>query len=844
MPTTPTTWRDEYRINQNTAGDQSDPVITVLADGNYLVTWTDANSTIGPDAGTDIVGRIYDMNGNSVGGSFQMNVTNTGDNETNPTIAAITGGGFVVVYEVEDAGTTSIYYDRYDVSGAHFDGGTITSYSSPAVVSGPSVSVFDNGNFLVTYDYYSGTNTRMIYGTLVESDGTIGTEQIIRSDSDTFGAGSDPISVNSATLNDGSVVTVFIERDFGQYHVEYQIVNSDGSLGGTNTSVTTGASNYSDPQVSALSTGGFVIVWESNGVIGGQALTAGGSGLSLTLTMPSGTDTQTSPDVIGLSDGGFFAVWYNATLGTLEGASYTENGTLQGSIYTISDDASGPGGQITDPELGLTADGRVVVTWQNREIYTEILDTRESTIYLTGDEGYVHARLAGGTIIGSSDADDVHGESNADNIYSGGGNDTLYGAGGNDLLSGGSGDDVLTGGNGNDSFYGGSGIDTIIGGNGADMIRGGHDTDELFGGGGGDTFLIYSGEMFDNIYGGNGKDELNLTGAIVANGVYDFAAGTMSSSQFAGTFILDSIESFVDGDSDSTIYDLNGDFTINAGGGNDTVYEHAGGGKDVFRLGAGNDLLIIGTNNIGGVGSDIFNGGNGVDTIDYSNVSFSAGNNVVIDLSSGTISRNGASEAVVAFENVIGSQGSEEIIGNGADNIIDAGTGTDTVRGNNGNDTLSGGGGNDDLFGGNGADTVFGGTGSDELTGASGNDDLHGENGGDELFGGKGHDDLYGGGGNDILAGGKGHDDLYGGGGNDVFVFEDAFGDDTIYDFGPNNNKEKIDLSAVTAITGFADLNNNHMTQDGDDVLIEDGNHSIRLIDVDIADLDGIDFIF
>ena len=55
---------------------QDDPVITQLANGNVLITWTDYdNSGVGSPAGADVVGRIFDPLGNAVTGEFLLNVT-------------------------------------------------------------------------------------------------------------------------------------------------------------------------------------------------------------------------------------------------------------------------------------------------------------------------------------------------------------------------------------------------------------------------------------------------------------------------------------------------------------------------------------------------------------------------------------------------------------------------------------------------------------------------------------------------------------------------------------------------------------------------------------------------
>ncbi|MDE4131486.1 hypothetical protein PXK00_00060 [Phaeobacter sp. QD34_3] len=153
--------------------------------------------------------------------------------------------------------------------------------------------------------------------------------------------------------------------------------------------------------------------------------------------------------------------------------------------------------------------------------------------------------------------------------------------------------------------------------------------------------------------------------------------------------------------------------------------------------------------------------------------------------------------------------------------------------------------GDDILIGTNGRDRILGLGGDDEISGLKQRDVLKGGAGQDTLNGGSGNDKLFGGSGGDVLNGQKGNDLLIGGGGADTFVFSGAFGNDRIRDFNANSNREDIDLSGIEEITGMRDLRRNHMREDGDDVIIEDGNgNSITLLDVDISDLGSGDFIF
>lgn len=183
--------------------------------------------------------------------------------------------------------------------------------------------------------------------------------------------------------------------------------------------------------------------------------------------------------------------------------------------------------------------------------------------------------------------------------------------------------------------------------------------------------------------------------------------------------------------------------------------------------------------------------------------------------------------------------------GNALDNAVFGSDGNNLLRGFKGNDTLSGGGGADSLIGGSGKDKLLGGKGYDLLNGGSGRDLLKGENGNDRLAGKNGNDTLKGGYGDDSLNGGLGDDVLNGGPGSDRFQFYGAFGNDTIIGFDANDDAEKIDLSAIAAITDFTDLVANHLSTVPGGVLIDDlAGNTILLKNVEIADLHGADFVF
>ena len=199
----------------------------------------------------------------------------------------------------------------------------------------------------------------------------------------------------------------------------------------------------------------------------------------------------------------------------------------------------------------------------------------------------------------------------------------------------------------------------------------------------------------------------------------------------------------------------------------------------------------------------------------------------------------------VGDDSIDGGDGDDEILGGVGEDKIDGGRGNDQIFAGRGDDQIDGGSGHDSIEGGDGDDQITGGLGGDSIDGGAGNDWIRGNGSGDIIDGGSGDDTIFGDGGSDVIEGGDGNDLLFGGLGSDTFVFNDRNDANEIGDFDAGDDNEVIDLRGLSAITDFADLSDNHMRQEEDDVVIDDGaGTTITLKAVNIADLDANDFIF
>ncbi|MBJ2153373.1 calcium-binding protein [Paracoccus sp. IB05] len=131
------------------------------------------------------------------------------------------------------------------------------------------------------------------------------------------------------------------------------------------------------------------------------------------------------------------------------------------------------------------------------------------------------------------------------------------------------------------------------------------------------------------------------------------------------------------------------------GSGADLVDTCSGIMNGTVSGGAGNDVFIGNPNR-----AETFNGGDGVDVLDFRN-----GGSVIVALDlSRPNSGQALGDAYFGFENVFGSQSNDILTGSNGNNVLTGEDGADWLHGRDGSDILRGG---------PGADTLAGGTGND-----------------------------------------------------------------------------------------------------------------------------------
>ena len=87
----------EFVVNDKISGGQITPQITALSNGRFAVTWMDNSVNFGTPAGDVIKATIFSANGAAVTAEFQVNAI-IADTQFDPQVAALANGRFVVTW--------------------------------------------------------------------------------------------------------------------------------------------------------------------------------------------------------------------------------------------------------------------------------------------------------------------------------------------------------------------------------------------------------------------------------------------------------------------------------------------------------------------------------------------------------------------------------------------------------------------------------------------------------------------------------------------------------------------------------------------------------------------------
>ncbi|MFC5068711.1 calcium-binding protein [Flaviflagellibacter deserti] len=323
------------------------------------------------------------------------------------------------------------------------------------------------------------------------------------------------------------------------------------------------------------------------------------------------------------------------------------------------------GGWIYTPAEGMTGFATLTYTISDGK-----LSVQHTAQFRVVDYHEINGTVAADALVGTLHKDQIDAGEGNDNVDARAGNDTIWAGGGDDHINAGSGDDIVVAGAGNDLIFAGLGNDVVWAGAGDDRVFGEEGDDVLKGEDGKDK--LDGGPGDDTLDGGADDDELY--------------AGADNDVLQGGT-------------GDDLLRGMTGNDVLDGGADEDQVYGDEG------------DDVITGTTD---AAADVYDGGDGQDTVDYS----AAATGIILDLKTGLATGVEIGADLLAnIEKVIAGDGDDVLRGDAEDNVLDGGGGNDTICDDLGSDTVYGGDGDDCIVAATDAssDVYDGGSGSDTV---------------------------------------------------------------------------------------------------------------------------------
>ncbi|WP_299936639.1 calcium-binding protein [uncultured Pelagimonas sp.] len=860
------------------------PQITVLNDGNSVLTWTARGGRPGE---AEVWARVSAPDGTPIGAAFLVNTT-TDFSQSEPDVLALPDGGFVIVWQsfgqdhfFYESGPTQgrdwsqqfgVYQQVYDADANPVGGETLVNEGHIfGAQVWPELTPLADGGYVVTW-VHNNTITEeehryTLYSRVYDSSGDPVGDPFRNPGSAPFetnaGTAYEPPYYNTvaSSLPNGNLVYSWYAVHSADIFIT--ITDLDGAL--VNQFKLTESLDVSPNYIQSvlgLPNGNIMIAWYDDNFISDSLAVAivdetGEHVVPVTFAVPF--DQEIRWDLSGvelnlLPDGNVLVSWIDINDGILRGRIISPDGTHLTDIINLTPEGVIPNGY----EIGVE-DGRIAIYSELNLLQNDILTadsfvqyftvglvpddiegtSREDLIEIEGSDGLARSGPRDDTVIGGEGSDLVMGGSGADSLVGHTGDDRLIGGSGADTLLGGAGRDVLVGGTAPDSLVGGDADDYLEGGAGHDMLRGGAGDDYLFGGIGSDTLFGDAGNDFlldashirfgppldpSFLYGGEGDDTLE---SIVSGGLLDGGPGN------------DILQNLTDAQ-------FGAGSTVRAGEGDDLVFTNqrtnpidGGDGYDILFFDV--DVVVDSNRVYVDMEAETFYDGNflrenvvaspvgsvtGFEEVVFGNgpIHLAYGGFETDDIVSYD-SRSYGSD-ILFFTNVIlDARGGDDYIYDRFQEFNEADQGLyeagfATIHGGDGNDTIRSGNAFSEIHGGDGDDFITARVAVDLLYGDAGNDHLESGGSDDTLFGGTGNDTLRGNEDQDRLEGGEGDDLIAGNTGDDMMLGQD--GDDAL--FGGNGRDRATGGNGDDDIQGGADQDTLYGNNGRDTLNGNDGN--------------------
>ncbi|MDR6917518.1 hypothetical protein J2X66_004397 [Pseudomonas sp. 3296] len=360
------------QVNTTIAGEHGSADVTQLRDGGWLVTWHKGSEH------WDVYQQRYAASGAKVDAEARVNTTEN-CNQDAPVATALADGGWLVTWQSDRQDRSEhwdIYQQRYAASGVKVGIETQINTTENGDQTNPATIALADGGWLVTWESNLQDDSGVdIYQQRYAASGAKeGKEtRIITTES------SDKYIPAVTALSDGGWLVIW--QGWGEggalFDVYQQRYAASGAKEGIETRVnTTTSRNQYKAAVATLADSGWLVTWESNrqddsGVDIYQQRYAASGGKEGIETRVNTTENcyQTTPAATALADGGWLVTWHCGW------SVYQQRYAVSGG--NVGDETQVNSTTYSEDNTAVTslADGGWVVTWcSGANIYQQRYD--------------------------------------------------------------------------------------------------------------------------------------------------------------------------------------------------------------------------------------------------------------------------------------------------------------------------------------------------------------------------------------------------------------------------------------------------------------------------------------
>ncbi|MFM7274678.1 MAG: hypothetical protein ACKO4A_12605, partial [Gammaproteobacteria bacterium] len=169
----------EFPVNTETASTQSRPAVTALAGGGYVVLWESFEQDGSADG---VYGQRLAADGTPLGAEFRLNQV-TAFGQLRAAVAGLADGGFVASWVSfrQDGSGDGVYARRYDAAGAAVGDEFLVNTVTASDQTEPAIAALPDGGWVICWSSYVGSSWEILLQRFDAAGNRLGAETRVNS---------------------------------------------------------------------------------------------------------------------------------------------------------------------------------------------------------------------------------------------------------------------------------------------------------------------------------------------------------------------------------------------------------------------------------------------------------------------------------------------------------------------------------------------------------------------------------------------------------------------------------------------------------------------------------------